>query len=275
MVSDEILSRFEQDVRELAEELNRLVTHQKASAKESDRVQREIEVLREETRKSPNMLKEARLKSLLGELKTRLQRQAEEGRRAEELHRTFEEQVLSLAVLYNDRLEGLLTSYRAETRASSRSSIADSVLSLTRRRDELQGMAAGLRLAPHQRGLDQYPDLSRLAEMERSRLLLARGFLMDREAALTEQIERAHLEEMEIRRQLRLESRLKEAFTTLPDQRGGSPRDVARKTRGDEARLQALEREKSLYRASLSRAKAYLRTVERRLGALPREPALP
>lgn len=269
VVNEEILGRFEKDVTDLAGELNRLAVRRKELARQGDQLQATAEELHRETLSHPNMLKEARLRSLLGQLKGNLDRRAEEGRREEEQHRTFEEQVLSLAVLYNDRIENLLERVHQNDSKSHSPKKTIEILEVIGRRDVLQRKAENLRLGTQRKGMDRFPDMDDISSMDHENLLLAKGFLKDREAQLTEQIERAQLEEMELHRQIKLESKVRESIGPKPPLLDGDRvvesgwKVLVQQGEREKARLLYLGREHNRYRALLFKTKQYLRTVER------------
>jgi hypothetical protein len=107
--------------------------------------------------------------------------------------------------------------------------------------------------------------------MDRAGLLLARGFLKDRVSKLQEQSERAELESMEIRRQLRLEAKAREALVSYGSQVvQGNPAGLGLKVlerNGGQGRtrLSVLEKAQALQRLRLDETRRYLKKVEERL----------
>jgi uncharacterized protein (DUF1330 family) len=217
------------------------------------------------------MLKEARLRSLLGELKSNLEQRAEEGRRGEEQHRTFEEQVLSLMVLYNDRIENLLGQIKPSEKGTPPESCIREILGVISRRERIQLKAESIRLGAEQRRMGRFPLLLDASAMDRENLLLARGFLKDREAQLLEQIERSSLEEMEIHRQIKLETRVRNTIENALATHGEEPLiqngvNVLTQEGGQwKARLLYLNHDQERDRVLLTQTKQYLKKVEQRL----------
>jgi uncharacterized protein (DUF1330 family) len=271
VVSEQILSRFEKDVNDLAVELNRLAARRKELSRQGDALQGNVEELRRETQAHNNMLKEARLRSLLGELKSNLEQRAEEGRRGEEQHRTFEEQVLSLMVLYNDRIENLLGQIKPSEKGTPPESCIREILGVISRRERIQLKAESIRLGAEQRRMGRFPLLLDASAMDRENLLLARGFLKDREAQLLEQIERSSLEEMEIHRQIKLETRVRNTIENALATHGEEPLiqngvNVLTQEGGQwKARLLYLNHDQERDRVLLTQTKQYLKKVEQRL----------
>jgi transcription elongation GreA/GreB family factor len=271
VVSEEILVRFEKDVDSLAEELNHLAEHRRDLTRLGERLQAEAETFRRETQTHPNMLKEMHLRSVLGDLKTNLEQRAEEGRHEEEQHRTFEEQVLSLVVLYNDRVESQLVAFRSNHRDGNRMTEATEILGLIGRRETLQRKAETLRVGRHPQGSDQFPDRAAFGVTNHENLLLAKGFLEDRVTELSEQIERANLEEMELHRQAKLEQNARILLGALPAKMKSGPmvqngiRVLSQQGGQGKARLLFLGAQIKRYRLEFLKTKQYLRTVEKRL----------
>lgn len=266
VVDEAILTRFEKDVNEMATELHRRAERRRNLEREGSRLEAQVEALRRETRDDPNMLKEAKLNGLLGDLKANLGQRAEEERRAEDQNRTFEEQVLSLAVLYNDRIEGLLTGSAPAVPAGGRGVNAE-ILRLVGRREALQTRAESLLEAVPGRSLERYPELPRSAALDREDLNLLRGFLKDREARLREQWERADLEMMELRRQIRLEGMARSRFVQ-PPQTASDPMGVLgvrvlfHQAGHGANRLAHLQKMKSRCGTLLAKTRRDLKTVE-------------
>jgi hypothetical protein len=273
MVSEEILSRFEKDVNDLAIELNHRAARRKEMNRQGEQLQGNVEQLRSETQAHPNMLKEVRIRNLLGELKSNLEQRAEEERRVEEIRRTFEEQVLSLTVLYNDRIESLLGEFKSLGKGPWPERSIIEILGVIGRREMIQRKAEGIRHEAQQRGIDRYPRLFDVSTMDHENLLLAKGFLGDREAQLSEQIERISLEMMEIHRQIKLEARIRLTIGKALDiqnkdtmaQNGLSV--LAQQGAQGKARLLYLSHDLARYQALLTKTRLYLKNVDKKLKA--------
>jgi hypothetical protein len=271
MVSEEILSRFEKDVNDLALELNRMAARRKEMNRQGEQLQGNVEQLRRETQAHPNMLKDVRIRNLLGELKSNLEQRAEEERRTEEMRRTFEEQVLSLTVLYNDRVESLLGEFKSSGKSPWPERSTVEILGVIGRREMIQRKAEAIRHEAQQRGIDRYPRLFDVSSMDHENLLLAKGFLGDRETQLSEQIERISLEMMEIHRQIKLEARIRLTIGKALDMRSQDPKAqnglsvLAQQGTQGKARLLYLSHDLERYQTLLKRTKQYLKNVDKKL----------
>lgn len=277
--SDGVLSKFEKEVEGVSARYGKLEEDRRILASQVDRLQGEAETLRNETRGQTNVLKEARLKGVLGDLKRSLERQAKLERQSEELRRTYEEQALSLAALYNDRLEKLLESVKGFTDPQASESTLDEVVRLTRKRTTALDAVDGLRKGGKVPASPVLPNFNILPTRDRQSLNLARGLLLDRRSEIQERLERYSLEEDEIRRQLDLQDKMRELLEDPlhpsgldAEQRSRLERLAGRRERTRwETRLQEIRRKRDKNQVTLLQVQHYLENIEYRLGRLDRK----
>ena len=273
-----ILLKFEKEVEAVSGRYGKLRGETQALAAQVEGLQTEAEKLRDETRTQGNVLKEAQLKGALGDLQKCLERQAKMERQLEELRRTYEEQVLSLAALYNDRLETLLESVKGFTDPQVSESTLDEVVRLTRRRSEALDVVDNLRKGGKTPASPVLPDFNSLPTQDRESLNLARGLLLDRQSEIQERLERYSLEEDEIRRQLDLQDRMRELLedplhpTGLdPDQRNRLEHLAGKRERDRwETRLLDIRKKREKDQVTLLQVQHYLVNIQYRLGRLDR-----
>jgi hypothetical protein len=225
------------------------------------------------------------LKGVLGELKRALERQAGLERRADEQGKVYEEKALSLAALYNDRVERLLGSAKAFTDPQASESVLDEILRLTRRRTAALEAVDALRLGLRRPGdgvarggAAPLPDLAALPVKDRQNLNLARGLLLDRRSEIQERLDRFQLEEDEILRQLDLQQRMRELLEdpSRPagmdeTRRRGLERLTGRRERERwENRLLELRRKREKDQVNLLQVEHHLENIEYRLKRMGR-----
>jgi len=204
------LARLEEEISVLVEWLEKKQTERKSLQETIEKFQAKAATLRQETQKNPNVLTEIRLKSLLNNLKEKLEQNSElqhewDGRQSE-----FEQKSLALIALYNERIQKELetTDIPADqTRIDSR---LGELTILAQKRNRLQAL-----LAVYQKKTENEKNLpavsfGSLETHDRESLLLTLDLLHDRKKDMEGQMAKWSREEEEIRNDLKLQSKMQE-----------------------------------------------------------------
>jgi hypothetical protein len=218
-----MLAKFEREVGASAAALRKMRTERERLAGEVTRLKEETDALHRRLGRTPGVLQEVRLKSLLGELRRRLEAQSEMESRWNASRDEFEEKALSLLTLYNDRIEQEISSTAAFLDPAGSEKRLGALVDTTRKRSRLQDL---LRL--YGEGAGDLPaagdwDPSTLPPTrDRESLEMTVRLLKDRRREVETRYEQSILREEEILKEIRLQDRMKEFMDDIERVRGDS-----------------------------------------------------
>ncbi len=285
---DVLISRFEREARISASTLGKLRSERDGVGRAVTQLKEEAEVLHKRQETAPNVLSEMRLKSLLGELRKKLEEQSELETRWAVLRAEFEEKALSLLTLYNDRIEQEISAQAVFVDPAGLDKRLNSLVETTRKRSRLQELLrlyGGERETVSPEAADWDPATLPPAR-DREGVRMTIRLLKDRRQEVEARTERSILREEEILKEIRLLARMREFVDDVERARnpGSSPDGNTRPKdiewyRGQETmsllkdRLLMLRRQREKDRNTLVRLDSYLEYMEQRLKGFREQPA--
>jgi hypothetical protein len=278
---ERIRAEFETSALELSGSLDRIREERETLGEEIRRLEERILALRNRSEAGLNVIDEIRLKGFLNTLRDKLERDSELRRREGDLRRDFEQAALSLAALYNERIEGELGRPVSTNEPKALDARLSELADLIRKRGRIQAL---LRRHVKKDEHAHYPSLASVESLQkddRESLQMTLDHLQDRKRDLEGRLERGALEEREILEEIMLQSKMQDFLeeirrvnedSDLPrggPHRGDLERMLGRGQKGRlEQKLSELRERMERDRTVLAQVTKFMTRIQKRLADL-------
>ena len=207
---EKVVSEFEESVLGQIRHMDSLQNDIKSLQSEIKELEGKIALLRQASQKESSVIDEIRLKSLLNNLKNKLEKNASLQHEWDDRVRDFDQKALSLIALYNDRIDTDLGATNAPLDPSQLQLQFNELSLVVQKRNKIQSL-----LKNYQKKNDSDKSLyvnsfANLNPGDPDSLLLTLDLIRDRKKELEEQLEKWSIEEEEIRNELKLQEKMQE-----------------------------------------------------------------
>lgn len=276
-----VVAQFENSVSTLAKGLEDSQARKNTLQSDIDKMEGRISELRAKTENGSGVIDEFRLKSLLNDLKDKLQKNSDLQRQWEENQKEFEQKATSLIALYNERIDTDLQSSDLSSQPSRLNQTFSELAQLIQKRNQTLAL-----IKRYQKKItDENPlpltSFGALKPTDREGLLLTLDLLQDRKKGLEEQLEKWSIEEDEVKNELKLQGKMKDFLEDIQRMNedssfphGSLKRSDLGDATGDKERkrlqskLDDLQQDISSGQATLVQIKQFMEKVQHQLDAL-------
>lgn len=205
-----VIAQFEGSVSILAKGLENCQTQMKTLQADIENLEGKIARLREETRNGSGVIDDFRLKSLLNDLKDKLEKNSDLQHQWDGQQKEFEQKAMSLVSLYNDRIDSDLQATDLSSQPAHLNFIFNELVLLIQKRNQTLELIK--RYQKKSTGENPLPlaSFGALKPGDREGLLLTLDLIRDRKKALEEQLEKWSIEEDEVKNELKLQGKMRD-----------------------------------------------------------------
>jgi hypothetical protein len=210
-----VFKQFEDSVLSLASELGLLISKEKNLQSDIKELQMRTKDLREKTKDDTNVFDEIRLKSLLNDLKQKLEENSEVARQIDEQQKALEQKTLSLISLYNDHIETSLKGLKVSSDSTVLDQRINDLAQTIQKRTEMETL---LKKYQPRESMDNIPPISSISSIERNdkeSLQLNLDLYRDRKKDIEDKLEKWTLEQDEVRNELKLQDKMQEFLENI------------------------------------------------------------
>jgi hypothetical protein len=204
------VTRLEEEVSVLVEWLEKKQVERKSLQETIEKFQEKAATLRQEIQKNPNVLIEIRLKSLLNNLKEKLEQNSGLQHQWDSQQTEFEQKSLALVALYNAQIQKELETTDSATNPAQADSRLGDLTVLVKKRNRLQALLVIYqKKTENEKNLPAVP-VGSIETHDKESLLLTLDLLHDRKKDLEGEMAKWSREEEEIRNDLKLQAKMQE-----------------------------------------------------------------
>jgi DNA repair exonuclease SbcCD ATPase subunit len=192
-----------------------LISKDKDLQSDIKELQEKTKNLREKTKNNTNVFDEIRLKSLLNDLKQKLEENSEVVRQIDEQQKAVEQKTLSLISLYNDHIETSLKGLKVSSDAKELDRRIDELSKTIQKRNDMETL---LKKYQPRESMDNVPPISSISNIERNdkdSLQLNLDLYRDRKKDIEDKLEKWTLEQDEVCNELKLQEKMQEFLENI------------------------------------------------------------
>jgi len=275
------VAQFENSVLALSEDLGESQARMKALQADIETLEEKISRLREKTKNGSGVIDDFRLKSLLNDLKDKLQKNSDLQHQWDEKQREFEQKAISLVTLYNERIDNDLQSTDLSSKAADLNLTFNELVQLIQKRNQTLGLIKRYQKKTTDENQLPLTSFGGVKPTDREGLLLTLDLIRDRKKALEEQLEKWSIEEDEAKNELKLQGKMRDFLEDIQRMNEDSSfphSSLKRSDLGDvtgdkerkrlQARLDDLQQEIGRGQATLIQINQFLDKVQHQLNDL-------